>query len=126
MAAKKQNFVTYLTIVNFLIAIILTGLVVYVFQTLKKDIDQKATPIVSHVVYSCDGNKNVSSLFYDGKAQLTLSDNRNLLLLQTISASGVRYTNTDNSIVFWTKGNTAFIQEGENLTYSNCVEKERD
>lgn len=126
MAAKKHNFVAYLSIVNFVIAIILTGLVIYVFQTLKKDIDQKANQIISHVVYTCDGNKNISSLFYDGKAQLTLNDNRNLLLLQTISASGVRYANTDESIVFWTKGNTSFIQEGQSQTYSNCVEKGRD
>jgi len=41
--------------------------------------------------------------------------------MQAISASGARYANTDESIVFWNKGDTAFIQEGDVTTYENCV-----
>ena len=44
-----------------------------------------------------------------------------MTLPQAISASGARYANSDESFVFWNKGDTAFIQEGENYTYENCL-----
>lgn len=45
-----------------------------------------------------------------------------MTLAQTISADGVRYANADESFVFWTKGNGAFVMEGNDQTYANCVE----
>jgi hypothetical protein len=42
-----------------------------------------------------------------------------------MSASGARYASADESVVFWNKGNTAFITEGgnpENMTFANCGE----
>ena len=44
-----------------------------------------------------------------------------MLLLQAISASGARYANTDESFVFWTKGNTAFIEENHKTTFKDCI-----
>lgn len=61
-----------------------------------------------------------------GSVSLQLSDGRMLELPQTISASGVRYANGDESIIFWNKGNTAFLQEGTNQTYVNCIEAKGD
>jgi len=58
---------------------------------------------------------------FKDKVEISLSDGRNMVLLQAISASGARYANTDESFVFWTKGDTAFIQEGDVTTYQNCV-----
>lgn len=54
---------------------------------------------------------------------VVLSDGRSFTLTQTISGSGVRYANTDETIVFWNKGNTAFIEEGSDHkeTYTGCV-----
>ena len=40
---------------------------------------------------------------------------------QTVSASGARYANADQSFVFWNKGQTAFIEENGKQTYSGCV-----
>jgi membrane-bound inhibitor of C-type lysozyme len=45
------------------------------------------------------------------------------MLPQAPSASGARYANGDESIVFWNKGNTAFIEEGGRTTYQGCVAK---
>ncbi|MFA5072251.1 MAG: MliC family protein, partial [Candidatus Pacearchaeota archaeon] len=53
--------------------------------------------------------------------ELNLSDGDSLLLLQTISASGARYTNTGETYIFWNKGDTAFLQEGSRNTYEDCV-----
>ena len=44
-----------------------------------------------------------------------------MLLLQAISASGARYANTDESFVFWNKGNTAFIEENQKITFKDCI-----
>ena len=56
-----------------------------------------------------------------GRVTLTLSDGRTMTLPQTLSADGGRYTNADESIVFWNKGDTAFITENGADTYTNCV-----
>jgi membrane-bound inhibitor of C-type lysozyme len=40
-----------------------------------------------------------------------------------MSGSGARYANADETMVFWNKGNTAFITEGsdDKETYSGCI-----
>ena len=76
--------------------------------------------------YVCDEGKTIAAAFYadpsGGKVSLVLSDGRKLLLHQTIAASGARYA-SDESFVFWNKGNTAFIEEGvdHRQTYTGCV-----
>lgn len=78
--------------------------------------------------FSCEQGKTIGAVFYNAKVDLTLSDGRKLSLPQAISASGARYANTDESFVFWNKGNTAFISEGktepQQQTYTNCVSAE--
>lgn len=94
--------------------------------------------LIATVSYSCDAGKAIAASLYDGPSQppkgegqppvpggsahVTLSDGRTLDLMQTISADGVRYANADESFVFWTKGNGAFVMEGNAQTYQNCVE----
>ena len=41
-------------------------------------------------------------------------------LPQARSASGARYANADQSFVFWNKGETAFIEENGQPSYSGC------
>lgn len=92
------------------------------------------------VAYSCDQGKTLDAEYIDGgpasstpdgrpvptgAVELTFSDGTMMRLPQTISASGVRYANAEESFIFWSKGNTAFIQQGtgadQKETYSNCV-----
>ncbi len=79
---------------------------------------------INTTVYACDEGKTITASFYTassgGKVSLILSDGRTMLLPQTISASGARYS-ADEIFVFWNKGNTAFIEEGEVQTYAGCV-----
>src|SRR5262249_37165929 len=82
---------------------------------------------ISIAAFSCDQGKTIGATFYNNKVDLVLSDGRKLSLPQTISGSGARYANADETFVFWNKGNTAFIEEGNTnvdnppQTYSNCV-----
>ncbi|HUC88968.1 MAG TPA: MliC family protein [Candidatus Paceibacterota bacterium] len=91
--------------------------------------------LIAKVTYACTGNKTINAAFYKGKikpikpgeppipsgsVKIVLSDGRNFDLPQTISADGGRYANNDESFVFWSKGNGAFINEGATTTYKNC------
>ncbi len=75
--------------------------------------------------FSCEQGKTIAAVFYKTKVDLTLSDGRKLTLPQATAASGARYANANESFVFWNKGNTAYITEGESepqaQSYTNCV-----
>jgi membrane-bound inhibitor of C-type lysozyme len=76
--------------------------------------------------FTCDAEKNVRAVFRNRaqpQVDLALSDGRRLSLPQSKSASGARYANRDESVVFWNKGNGAFIEEQGKRTYDNCVER---
>ena len=78
---------------------------------------------VNTATFVCADEKSIVAKFYPDEVALTLKDGRSLALPQVISGSGARYANGDESIVFWNKGNTAFLTEGsdDNVTYKDCV-----
>lgn len=85
-----------------------------------------ATPARIVASFTCAGGKKIAATFVNGKSssvQLALSDGRRMTLPQARSASGARYANTGETIVFWNKGNTAFMEEKGKTTYANCVTK---
>lgn len=76
---------------------------------------------ITSAFFTCDNEKTIQAVFFSNKAELSLNDDRKIILFQTISASGARYANEDESFVFWNKGNTAFVQENDITTYDNCI-----
>lgn len=81
---------------------------------------------INAVTFQCDGGKSIFAKFYPGNdtnVDLVLSDGRILSVPHAISASGARYATLDESFVFWNKGDTAFVTEGEQATYENCIIK---
>ncbi|MBN9023451.1 MAG: MliC family protein [Rhizobiales bacterium] len=78
---------------------------------------------ISAVTFDCKDDKNIEATFYPDKVSLVLSDGRTMDLPQTMSGSGIRYANEDETFVFWSKGDTAFVTEGadEKETFSDCV-----
>jgi len=93
---------------------------------------------INTVSYTCQAGKVIIAKYYQGENKpvapgqppipggsvgLELGDGRSTTLPQTISADGGRYANANESLVFWSKGNTAFITENNpnNMTYKNCV-----
>lgn len=74
--------------------------------------------------FSCRSGKSIDATFVNGarsSVRLALSDGRKLSLPQARSASGARYANKDESVVFWNKGDTAFIEEAGKTTYDGCA-----
>lgn len=83
-----------------------------------------ASAIGSSYVFTCSENKTIKAVFFNDenpRVELTTNDNQKFSLPQAISASGARYANTDESIVFWNKGNTAILSENGVVTFSSCV-----
>lgn len=81
-----------------------------------------STPTAT-AAFACMDGKSVGAEFYEGRVDLRLSDGRTTSLPQTQTASGVRFANTNESFVFWGKGNTAFVTEGpeQDQTFTGCI-----
>lgn len=74
------------------------------------------------VVFACKDGKEIRADFYPGDdkfVDLAFGENK-ISLPRAISASGARYAKPDESIVFWNKGDTAFITENGTSTYTDC------
>jgi membrane-bound inhibitor of C-type lysozyme len=86
-----------------------------------------ATPQPIAASFVCDGGKTIGAVFTAGnpaRVELQLSDGRRLRLPQAISASGARYANADETLVFWNKGRSAFLEEAGRQSYSGCLQSE--
>jgi membrane-bound inhibitor of C-type lysozyme len=86
----------------------------------KNNVTKKTNVITA--LFECKDKKTIQSIFFDSNVELTLNDGRTMLLKQAVSASGARYTNSDETFVFWNKGDTAFIEEKNK---ENRLEKSR-
>lgn len=123
------------------IALIVIGILVvilggwYVFSFNKKPIPEETVS----ALFSCNEGESITAVFHNtaprapekageppiptGSVNVTLSDGRAMALMQTISASGVRYADSDESFVFWNKGRGALVLENnEQKSYIGCVE----
>jgi len=94
-----------------------------------------AQPAAS-VDYRCDGGRTLAAQYFNGplrtapdgrpipggRVDLVLGDGRRLSLPQTLSGSGIRYADADETVVFWSKGDGAFLEEGpaQAVSYANC------
>jgi membrane-bound inhibitor of C-type lysozyme len=131
----KKNIIFIL-----LIVIILAGTGIW-YADNKGNENPLPSPI-AQVTYVCNGDKTIDAAFYKGETvsvepgeppipsgsvKIVLSDGRNFDLLQTISASGVRYANSDESFVFWSKGNGALVLENNvEKSYIGCIVLAKD
>jgi membrane-bound inhibitor of C-type lysozyme len=124
----------------FLIVIILAGVGIW-YANNKGKKSPSPSPI-AQVTYICNGDKTITAAFYrgepkpvepgeppipSGSVKIVLSDGRNFDLPQTISADGTRYANSDESFVFWSRGNGALVLENNvEKNYIGCVVLAKD
>ena len=122
-------------IIEILCIIIVAGAVIFLVLHYRKAPEATEQPIAT-ALYSCNGNKIITAEYYQGDSpkavegqppvptgsvKLAFGD-KNMTLAQTISADGARYANTDESFVFWSKGNGAMVLEiGEEKNYKGCI-----
>jgi membrane-bound inhibitor of C-type lysozyme len=87
---------------------------------------RQSLSVAAQVTYICNDGETIEATFYkgqpkpiepgkppvpSGRVKIVLSDGRNFDLPQTISADGSRYANSDESFVFWSKGDGALVRE---------------
>lgn len=96
-------------------------------RTTRDGLDTQTTPTLERTVsYTCADDKTITAGYGDRLVTLTLGDGRSFTLEQTVSASGARYANNGDQIVFWNKGTTAFMEEDGEMSYTECVEEGSD
>ena len=78
---------------------------------------------VANAKFVCADNKVIFADFYERMVHLEFPGDKVLYLSQTMSASGARYANKGESIVFWNKGDTAFVEQDGKISISDCVVK---
>ncbi len=126
-------------IIAILALALLAGAGLWLYRTIITS-EFKGTPVAVPVVdYSCDADRHIAARYHAGTTTpvaeegvppvptgyvvVSFDHGEPVTLLQTLSASGVRYANEDESLVFWNKGNEVFVmRDGEvNSAYANCV-----
>ncbi len=91
------------------------------------------------VTYSCDEGRTITASYYKGEeapqpaegempmptgsVDVAIGEEATTTLSQTISADGARYANADESLVFWSKGDSALVMRNNSmdLDYTNCM-----
>jgi putative hemolysin len=79
---------------------------------------------VVQATFRCADDRSIEVVFSNGarnSASLAPSDGRSLSLPQGPSGSGARYASDGDRVVFWNKGDTAFLEEDGRMTYRDCV-----
>ncbi len=66
-------------------------------------------------------NGTVSAMFEPGFVTFSYADLGTVKLPQVVSASGARYANTDESLVFWNKGNDVTIYKNNTPIFAGSV-----
>lgn len=68
---------------------------------------------------SCDDAKDISVKVYQNNLALSLAGSEKYLT-QVIPSHGVRYINEDESLIFWTEGGRAFLEQEGKIVLNNC------
>ena len=110
---------------NFCIVVIVMVLLIYALARVPATAPT-ATSASSdkRAVFDCADGSSIAATFHlpaDTSVDIVLSDGRELSLPHAISGSGARYATSGEAIVFWNKGNSAFIQENGTTTYDDCT-----
>ncbi|MGV8151183.1 MAG: MliC family protein [Candidatus Woesearchaeota archaeon] len=107
------------------ILLIVIIIIIFAILMIKQVAYQKAPVREINAIFTCQDEKTIITKFHldTDVVDIILSDGREFTLPRAISASGARYANTDESIILWNKGDTAFITENDTTTYADCTEE---
>ena len=79
--------------------------------------------------FTCADGKAIDASFYNEgefpSVRLVLLNGETIsqiTLYQEESASGTKYANSDESMVFWNSGDEVYVEENGEETYSDCVQ----
>ncbi len=132
---KKQIIAAVLVVVG---ALCIAGAWAYFPRHSGVTTNANGEQLIATIHYGCDASHSIDAKFYQGpkastpapgepptptgRAEVSLDGGTAESLHQTISADGQRYANSDESYVFWAKGNEALVMKNNEMdkTYANC------
>lgn len=97
--------------------------VAYFFWVQMQPVPQTVEQADNVVAYRCDDGKMISAEYISGtpeSARLSLSDGRTMSLDQS-AENPEHFTTADRSVIFLSRGEGGLVQEGQRVTYKNCV-----
>ncbi len=107
-------------IISWILVLAVIGFAVFALSNSKNDTPKKTADdlpkILSTAVYMDEAGYTIPVLYYEDAVVFTTKETGDLVLPLAISASGARYTNEDESVVFWNKGDAITITyKGEEI-----------
>jgi membrane-bound inhibitor of C-type lysozyme len=75
------------------------------------------------VSYKC-GDKIISTAYFDDDTMMIITSGKQSILSKTASASGAKYENISDEIIFWNKGDNNYL-EIEGQGYPSCLPIEK-
>jgi membrane-bound inhibitor of C-type lysozyme len=91
-------------------------------QSTQQTAQMQSTPqakVTARVTYKCDQGKGFSVVYRNDNTAEATFGSKVIMLDQVKAASGARYS--DGSVTLYTKGDTAFVEVGDNRLFANCV-----
>jgi membrane-bound inhibitor of C-type lysozyme len=75
--------------------------------------------VITKATYKCEAGKGFTAVYRDDGTAETTFGSKVLILNQIESGSGARYSN--GGVTLFIKGDTAFVEVGDNKLFTNCV-----
>ena len=139
LKTRTTQLITRTTHIRLHYAALATCLAVLPASCARQEEPQAQTKLVN---YACDHAHSITARFTippiptsdtahadasaptpNGSVQVSLDNGPAIPMKQTISADGIRYATAGDSVVFWSKGNTALVMRNNamDLNYTNCT-----
>lgn len=83
-----------------------------------KDAAPPAEETFTPVTYACAGGVEVRAVYRGDTATVSLPDGKLLTMPHVVSGSGTRYSN--DTITWWSKGDSGFVMVGDSVTIKDC------
>ena len=74
------------------------------------------------VIYECKSGHRIRVNYFENMARVKMDNRGEVYLTQTVSASGARFENKLQNLVFWNKGDNAFVMENDKIiqNFEDC------
>jgi hypothetical protein len=130
----KKGFIVWSVIA----VVVAVGVIIAVYALQSRSSGEARTRI-SEAVYACKGGASIRAVYYEGpkkpqpapgempipsgRVDVSFNGAPTTTLAQTISADGARYATSDESTIFWSKGDGAFVMHHDTTDsqYVDCV-----
>ena len=103
------------------VAILVAGGVFVYFTLPSRDADNTERTVIHQERITCSDGTPIDTTFYtDESLEVTIGGTM-YELSQVVSASGARYANSDESFVFWNKGDVSTVYVNDEVMYEACT-----